>query len=248
MKETPREKDRQKDVQALFAAYAQNRCLALRNELVTKHLYIASMVARRYMGRGIDYDDLYQTASVALISAVERFDPAMGTAFSTFAVKTLLGVVKNYFRDHLSPIHVSRQISELTLQVRKKRGELTDLLKRAPYPDELAQALHLPVSDIVEAMEAERAQYPLSMDQDTQQEEDPLSSHMGEEEKGYRLVEIRDWLHRVVHTLNRQEKEIVHQRFDLGYSQRQVATNLKVSQMYVSRLERKILSQFRLQS
>lgn len=233
-------------VRDLFLRYQKSRDVETRNKLVTAHLPIASMVARRYAGKGVEYEDLVQIGSLALIKAVERYDPDYGASFPVFAVKTLLGEVKHFFRDKLSGIHVSRSMMELAGKINQMRETMTAELMRAPYLEELAERLHVSVEEVVEALEASNAVYPVSFDQKLSTDGDTsLADFLGSEETGYSRVEMKDWFSRVMSDLSVQEREVIRQRYELGYSQRQVASNLKVSQMYISRLERKILSMLR---
>lgn len=231
----------------LFLRYQKDRDQETRNQLVTAHLPLAHMVARRYAGKGVEYEDLVQIGSLALIGAVEKYDPSLETSFSVYAVKTLLGEVKHYFRDKLSSVHISRSQKELAKKIAETREKMTAELMRAPYLDELAGRMNLPVEVLLEAMEAANTQYPVSLEQKIGEEEEnlSLSAVFGVEEPGYEYVEMREWFSRLVSDLSAQEREVIRQRYELGYSQRQVAANLKVSQMYVSRLERKILSMLR---
>lgn len=231
----------------LFLRYQKDRDQETRNQLVTAHLPLAHMVARRYAGKGVEYEDLVQIGSLALIGAVEKYDPSLETPFPVYAVKTLLGEVKHYFRDKLSSVRISRSHKELAKKIAETRDAMTAELMRAPYLDELSVRMQLPVEDLVEAMEAANTQYPVSLEQKIGEEDESLSLSevFGREEAGYNDVEMREWFSRLMSGLSGQEREVIRQRYELGYSQRQVASNLKVSQMYVSRLERKILSMLR---
>ena len=97
----------------LFSEYRRTRDVALRNEIVERYLYIAAVLAKKFVGRGVDYDDLYQVASLALIKGVERFDETLGLQFSTYITPTITGEIKNYFRDHSRLVHLPRKVSEL---------------------------------------------------------------------------------------------------------------------------------------
>ena len=185
--------------------------------------------------------------AVLALRAGQGDSRAHGTSFPVFAVKTLLGDVKHFFRDKLSGVRVSRSLMELAGKINQTREAMTAELMRAPYLDELADRLHLPMEELVEAMEAANTLYPVSFDQSVsgEDEEITLSNYLGSEEAGYDRVEMQDWFSRIMAGLSIQEREVIRQRYELGYSQRQVASNLNVSQMYVSRLERKILSMLR---
>ena len=138
-------------IQEKLALYCRTRDVGLRNELVEAHMYLANIVARKYAGRGVDTEDLQQIAAVALIGALERYSCDKGIKFSTFAVPSITGVVKNYFRDRSRTIRMPRSIGERVQKITLAREELTQELMRSPTMAEIAERCGLKVGDVIEA-------------------------------------------------------------------------------------------------
>lgn len=231
---------------ALFMQYAQTRDQDVRNELVSRHLYIADSIARRYSGRNIDYDDLYQVASLALIQAVDRYSIDKGVKFSTFATPTLLGVIKNYFRDHVRNIRMPRRAGDLLRRVDKAREELYGILMQTPTPAQIAQHLGVTTEEVLEALETGEALNITSLNIEAGENgEGQLMDVIGDEDNAYDQVDLQDFLSREMGKLSEAEQFIIKERYWAGRSQRDIAAELNVSQMYISRIERKIISRFR---
>ena len=121
----------------LFKEYAKNPTIELRNQLVEENLYMVDILIRKYLGKGVDYDDLYQVGALALVSAVERFDPEKGFEFKSFATPTILGEIKKYFRDKQWSLKVPRRMKEISSKVQEVRDQLTTSLGRAPTLEEI---------------------------------------------------------------------------------------------------------------
>jgi len=230
--------------QALFAKYRQSRDLALRNEIVEKYLYIAAMIAKKFVGRGVEYDDLYQVASLALIKGVERFDERLGIKFSTFITPTITGEIKNYFRDRSRLIHLPRRTAELRAQVKQLADRLLSDTGRSPTPKELAEKLGVSEEDVVSAMEAGGV---VSLDRpvDGDGEGGSFYDMLPADDGDFERIERRDSVEAALRTLSEQERRLVSYRFGQELSQMETAKRLNVSQMYVSRMERKILEKLR---
>jgi len=229
----------------VFKQYCETRDVALRNELLDRHIYIARIAARKFAGRGVDYEDLMQIASLALLKALDRYNCSMGFKFSTFATPSVIGELKNYFRDRASLIRLPRRESELISSFEEARRTLTDQLSRPPTIDEMAAHMRLPRERILEQMEARLSAVTASLDDAGPEEGQKLAEILGREEDGFMRVEDRLALERMMSELSDVERDIINQRYFQGQSQREVAQKLSVSQMYVSRLERKILERFR---
>jgi RNA polymerase sigma-B factor len=241
-------KPSQQDITDMLRQYALTRDEALRNRLVEAHLYIASIVARRFARRGVDFDDLYQVASLALIKAVERYDPDRGVKFISFATPTMVGEVKNYFRDKAQTISLPRRGRELLGKIATAREALEQKLFRAPTTEELADAMNVPLDDIVEALEMQGAAMPASLDALLPGEDDSgatLRSLIGVDDTGFGHFEARQSVRQMLETVSPTERRILLNRYFGNLSQREVAQHLGVSQMTVSRAERKALSQLR---
>lgn len=236
----------QETIQLKLAEYCRTRDVALRNELVEAHMYLADMVARKYSGRGVELDDLKQIAAVALIGALERFSCDKGIKFSTFAVPSITGVVKNYFRDRSRTIRMPRTIGERVQKISMARERLTQELGRTPNTSEIAAACGLKDADVLEAIEATQSLSVTSLDVQAGEDEDtPLWSLLGSEDEEIETVALRDLLRQVMETLSDAEKKILHMRYFEERSQRDIANQMGVSQMFVSRVERKMLARFR---
>lgn len=234
------------EVERLLMLYAQTQRPEYRDRVIEAHLYIAEIIARKFSGRGVDYDDLYQVAAMALFKAIGRFDPERGIQFSSFVTPSMVGEVKNYFRDRSRSIRPPRRSSELAHMVERAREELTQALLRAPRMDEIAEALDISEDEVLEGLEASSAQ-PVSLDMQTSDDDEQLTlAHaIGSDERGYSDFETADMLKRGMATLNDRQREVLLLRFFENLSQREVAQRLGISQMSVSRTERSALEQLR---
>ena len=233
-------------IQEKLALYCRTRDIGLRNELVEAHMYLASVIARKYAGRGVEYEDLQQIAAMALIGALERYSCDKGIKFSTFAVPSITGVVKNYFRDRSRTIRMPRSIGERVQKITLAREQLTQELMRSPTMAEIAEKCGLKVSDVIEAIEATQSLSVQSLDVQAGEDEDtPLWSLIGQEDSAIDNVELKDLLTRVMQTLSDAEKKILQMRYFEERTQRDIANEMGVSQMFVSRVERKMLARFR---
>jgi len=231
------------DVERLLSEYRKNPDPAIIDRVVEAHLYIAAIIARRFSGRGVDYDDLYQVASLALYKSIERYDPERGVKFASFVTPTMVGEVKNYFRDRSRAIRLPRRGAKLMQDIERAREELVQQMHRQPTADELADMLDVPLEDVIEALEMRGAASPVSLDSMPQEDDDaaPLSNFFGVSEQGYIEFERNDMLRRAMSTLNEQHRDVIRMRYFENRSQREVAEELGVSQMWVSRAERKAL-------
>lgn len=230
------------NLEALFREYCKTRDIKLRNILVEKYLYIAEIIAKKFANRGIDYDDLYQVASLALIKALERYDINKGYKFSSFATPTIIGEIKNYFRDKSRIIRLPRKENELLKKLDEAKTQLSATLGRSPKPEELAEYLSVTVEEVLELMESNQKANPLSLDYYIDEDnETDLSAVIGHEEDGYVSVENRDFIESIMDKLNDVERKVIYERFYNQRSQKDIADEMGVSQMYISRLERKIL-------
>ena len=234
------------ETERLLKLYAQTGRTEYRDRVVEGHLYIAEIVARKFSGRGVEYDDLFQVAALALTKAVERFDLERGIRLSSFVTPGMVGEVKNYFRDRSRLIRPPRRSAERIRLVEAAREKLTQDLGRAPRVDEIAEAASLHEDEVLEALEAASAQ-PVSLDAQTEREdgEMALGALLGAEDRGYRDFEDADRLRRSMTTLTQQQREVIYLRFFENLSQREVAQRTGVSQMTVSRAERGALEKMR---
>ena len=224
--------------------YAETGDAAHRDRAVEGCLYIAEIIARKFSGRGVDFDDLFQVAALALTRAAERFDPGRGIQFATFATPSMVGEVKNYFRDKSRLIRTSRRGGELQRLVSAAREELTLELGRAPRVDELAERTRLTEDDVLEAIESASMQ-PVSLDAEPPAGEQSVAETLGAEERGFLEFENADLLRRSMAALTEKQREVIELRFFENLSQREAAQRLGVSQMSISRTERGALEAMR---
>ncbi|MGI6668496.1 MAG: SigB/SigF/SigG family RNA polymerase sigma factor [Acetivibrionales bacterium] len=234
------------DMDALFEKYARERDVEVRNEIVKKHMYLAEIISRKFLNRGVDYDDIYQVACVALIKAVERFDPGKGFKFASFATPTIVGEIKRYFRDKSSTIRMPRRIYETYQKVNQAKDHLLQKLGRTPRADEIADYLNIGTETVLEIIESWNAFNIQSFDRNAYEEDDmELYETIGDVDSTYERIENKDFLEKSLDKFNTAEKEFIDLRYFKRKTQKEIADRMGVSQMYVSRLERKILQRFR---
>lgn len=232
----------------LLTQYCANRSdTVLRDRVFEAYLPLVSMVARQFHGRGVEYDDLYQVGALALFKALERFDPQKGVKFITFATPTIVGEIKNFFRDRSHLISLPRRSGLLMNRLERARETLTKELQRTPTAEELANMVGERLDVVLETLEMRDAVFLTSLDAVTNGEDDDFNLHsiLGVEDRGYRDVEQRDMVWRALNGLEANERVILIERFFNNRSQREVAQLLGVSQMTISRNERKAIEHFR---
>jgi RNA polymerase sigma-B factor len=246
-----RDRTRERELIALIAELPEGdpRYAAARDELVTMHLPLAAFLARRFRDRGESLDDLTQVATIGLIKAVDRFDPQRGVEFSTFATPTIVGEIKRHFRDKGWAIRVPRRLQELRISIGRATAELSQSTGRSPTVAELAAHLDVSDEEILEGLESAQAYATLSLDASSADAADEggssLADTLGEDDPGLGEVETRETLHPLVATLPAREQRILHMRFYDNMTQAQIAEQIGVSQMHVSRLLAKSLAQLR---
>jgi RNA polymerase sigma-B factor len=210
----------------------------IRDRLVTEHLPVAEHIARRFRNRGQPTEDLTQVATVGLINAVDRFDPDRGTDFLSFAVPTITGEVRRYFRDATWAIRVPRRLKELHASVTAASSSLGQRLGRSPRPSELATELDIPIEEVYEGLQVGYAYRGESLDEGN--DEDGTSAatdgRLGVTDPDLGTVEDRETLLPALATLPHREAAIVMMRFFGHMTQTQIADRIGVSQMHVSRL------------
>lgn len=231
-----------------FEEFAKTRDKKLRDELIEEHMYIVDILSNKYVGKGIEKDDLYQVASLGLINAVDRFDPSKGFAFSSFATPTIMGELKRYFRDKGWFIRVPRRIQNLYKKINTAKKILPQELQRTPTVTDIADYLGEDEETILETMEASKVYTPQSLDMKytVQKGENAidLADLIGEEDKNFDSVELKDLIDKPKERLSDLERQILTLRYYEGRTQVDIADKLDISQMTVSRLEKKILKKF----
>jgi RNA polymerase sigma-B factor len=232
----------------LWTRLARQRDPAAREELIRTYLPVAERLARRYAGVSQSFDDLFQVASLGLMNAVDRFDPALGTPFVGYAKPTILGEIKRYFRDKAWAVRVPRGLHDLIAKAEKTAEDLTLQLGRPPSVPELARHLGVEPSEVLETLEARENRRPLSLDAPATNDSGDDSyapEWSGGEDPGYDLAEERMMLAGVLPGLEPRQRLILKLRFVDEMTQSQIAERLGCSQMHVSRLLRGTLARLR---
>jgi RNA polymerase sigma-B factor len=219
----------------------------VRDELVEMHLPLVEYLARRFRNRGEPLDDLIQVATIGLIKSVDRFDLERGVEFSTYATPTIVGEIKRHFRDKGWAIRVPRRLQELKLSLAKATSELSQKNGRAPTVAELAQHLGMSEEEVLEGLESANAYSAVSLDApDTGDDDSPaVADSLGTTDDSLEGVEYRESLKPLLEKLPPREKKILLLRFFGNMTQSQIAAELGISQMHVSRLLARTLAQLR---
>ncbi|MGN6782339.1 MAG: RNA polymerase sigma factor SigF [Marmoricola sp.] len=220
---------------------------AARDDLVALHLPLVDHCVRRFLNRGEPYDDLVQVGTIGLIKAVDRFDSDRGVEFSTYATPTIIGEIKRHFRDKGWAIRVPRRLQELRLAMTAANAELSQRLGRSPTPAELAERLETTVEEVLECIESGNAYATLSLDAGDQGDDGVASmlSTLGDVDPSLEHVEVRESIKPLLAVLPEREKRILLLRFFHNMTQSQIAEEIGVSQMHVSRLLNRTLAQLR---
>jgi RNA polymerase sigma-B factor len=232
---------------ALFEQYAQRRDPSTRGALVHRFLPLARSLARRYEHPGEPLDDLVQVASLALVNAIDRFDPDRGYAFTSFAVPTIVGELKRHFRDRTWVVRPPRELQELTLRLDRAASVLAQKCDRAPTVTELARSVGTDEERVVEALQARAGRSALSL-QAPGREEDcgpALEDELGGEDDGYARAESRALLDRLMTLLPARDRDVLRLRFGADMTQAEIGALLGVSQMQVSRIIRQGIARLR---
>ena len=231
----------------LLADYARTRDRDVMAALVEGYLPLCKAIARRFRGQGVEVEDLEQVAAIALMKAIERFEPERGFKFTTFAMPTIAGEVRNHIRDKGSAIRVNRDTRSRIYQLRKVADQLTQQLQREPSLKEIAAAMDVTPDELLALLDARDAVEPVSMDAALSSDEDAqrLEERLGVNENGYEQVEQQQWMHWIFQQVTPQERLLLEKRYIDRLGQRDTAKALGVSQMQVSRMERKILARLR---
>jgi len=240
--------ERARETRALFLRFQRQRDPAARDELIERFMPLARQLARRYQRANEPLDDLVQVASIGLVKAVDRFELERGVAFSSYAVPTILGELKRYFRDSGWAVHVPRGIQERAMQVDRALKELGGRLGRSPSVDEVAEHLDASVEDVLAAMEAGQAYEAVSLDAQRsagETDSDTFADSIGVEDERFELVEYGATIAPTLKALPKRDQVVLHLRFVEDMTQSQIAERIGVSQMQVSRLIRRALARLR---
>jgi RNA polymerase sigma-B factor len=242
------EMTRRQDDRSLLVQHQRDGDEAALEELTERYMPLARRLASRYRHTDEPLDDLVQVANMALLKAIKRFDPDRGTAFSSYAVPTILGELKRYFRDHSWSVHVPRDLQERAAKVNKAIDALSKKLGRSPSVKEIAEKLGLDLEQVLEALQAAQAFDASSLDAqrgDGEESAMSLGDTVGVEEAGFDLVEYGAAAQGVIKNMPGRTRQVLHLRFVEDMTQAQIAERIGVSQMHVSRIIRGALSELR---
>jgi RNA polymerase sigma-B factor len=232
----------------LFKRWRRHRDRQARDELIARFLPLARKLARRYVQSSEPYEDLVQVASLGLVKAVERFDPDRGFAFSSFAVPTIVGELKRYFRDTAWALHVDRGAQERARKITDAQHKLGSRTGRMPTVDEIAQYLEISQEEVLDGLQTAEAYGAISLDAPMAGEDDEDSSRIdaiGQEDVRLQRVDDHATLFAAARHLPTREREILFLRFNEDLTQSEIAERVGVSQMQVSRLLRRSLRRLR---
>lgn len=236
------------DPAPLFARWQRHGDERARERLVTRYMPLARNLARRYGRSSEPFEDLLQVASLGLLKAIDRYDGERGHAFQSFAVPTILGEMRRYFRDSGWAIHVPRGTQERALKVRDAQERLTNQTGRAPTVNRLAEYLEIDVEGVIDALQAIRAYETISLDAPRSSAEDdsvPYGDTIGNEDERYELVELGATVAEALNHLPARDRLVLQLRFVQDMTQTEIAEQVGISQMQVSRLLRRSLDQLR---
>jgi RNA polymerase sigma-B factor len=240
--------ERAREDRRLLRRYHGQGEVAARDELVERFLPLARQLARRYQRGNEPLDDLVQVASIGLVKAVDRFDPERGTAFSSYAVPTILGELKRYFRDAGWAVHVPRGMQERVMTVNQAVGKLSRELGRSPTASEIAAEIDEDPENVLEALEAAIAYDAVSLDTPRTSEEedgDTYADTVGVIDERFELVEYKSAIGPTMKALPARDRLVLKLRFEEDLTQLEIAQRIGVSQMHVSRLIRRALKRLR---
>jgi RNA polymerase sigma-B factor len=240
--------ERAREDRRLLVRYHHEGDPAAREALVQRFLPLARQLARRYQRGGEPLDDLVQVASLGLLKAIDRFDPARETAFSSFAVPTILGELKRHFRDKGWSVRVPRDLQELTVKVDRVGEQISRDLGRAPTPTEIAESIGVTAEQVLEAREASAAYRAVSLDRPRDEDDEDssgISDAVGIEDPGFSVAEDAATVERLMRVLTDREREVLRLRFEEDLTQSEIGARVGVSQMHVSRLIRQSVARLR---
>lgn len=234
---------------ALFARFhdpqtSEGERALVRDELVAMHVPLVRHIARRYADRGEPLDDVVQAGTIGLINAVDRFEPDHGVAFSTYAVPTIIGAIRRHFRDATWSVKVPRRLQELRGRIDSAYDQLAQELGRSPTVAEIAEHAELDPADVLDALELAHVREMKPLEPVTS-DDTPLADRVGDIDASLTDVEDRATVEKLLNTLPERERAIVAMRFFDGMSQTQIAEQVGISQMHVSRLLAQSLTRLR---
>ena len=231
----------ERNVDALLRTYHREGDLEARDRALVELMPLVRALANRYSGRGEPLEDLVQVGSLGLIKAVDRFDVDRGVEFSSYAVPTIVGEIRRHFRDKAWAMHVPRRLKELSVRLSRVLDDLTSELGRSPTIAELAQAAGAEEEEVIDALDSAHAYSTRSLSSPFEDGEDTLAEKLGIEDTGFEEVEEGSLIAAGLDALDERERRIVELRFFEEMTQSQIAVEVGISQMHVSRLLRRAL-------
>ncbi len=232
-------------VNELLRRYKETGDVAIRNQIAEKYLYIADILAKKFVGRGVEYDDLKQVAAFALLRGIDRFDPDLGMQFTTFITPTITGEIKNYFRDKSRMVKIPRRLSEISVAVKNFSAQYEAENGIKPSVRTIAQTLKLSEEDVVQALEVGGTLSLDSMAGGEDNEDKSLYALLADDDDQYENFETKEALRAAMRDFSDTEKRLIKFRYVDELSQSETAKRLGVSQMFVSRMERKLLAKLK---
>lgn len=236
----------ERETDGLFREYKRTGDVSIRNKLVEHYMYIAEILAKKFSGRGVEYDDLYQVASEALIEGVEKFDPDLGNRFTTYITPTITGNIKNYFRDYSRSVRLPRRVYAAAAKVREATDEFYRVHGVKPTVKQLSEILGFEEELIIEALECRS---PVSLDARVSsadgEDDAPLYDVVSDGGSAFESFEDNESLKTEIKKLDPTEQKVISLRFLQGKSQSEVGKILGVSQMFVSRAEKRIVEKLK---
>ena len=231
----------------LLADYARTRDADLMARLVEGYLPLSNALARKLAGRGVELEDLEQVAAMALMKAIERFDPELGFQFSTFAVPTIVGELRRHIRDHANAIRLTRNVQEELSKLQRIQEQLVQKLRREPSLREIADAMGITDDHLLLLLDARGHTETVSLNA-VRDDKPALEAFFSVPEDGYERVEQRQWMDWVLSLVTPLEKQLLELRYRERMNQRDTARALGISQMRVSRMEQRVLNRLRTQA
>ncbi len=236
------------DFDEIFALWRQNGDPELRDQLILMHRNLVVYLARRFADRGEVYEDIVQQGLIGLINALDNFDPKRRVRFATFATPTIIGEIRRYFRDKTWSVRVPRRLQELNHTINRRIESLTHELDRSPTYAEIASALGVQEEQVAEALEVTHAIEPASLDETFFNDEGlsvPISEQLGETDSNLSDIDEYAQLNAALDQLAPRQRLVLKLAYFEGFSQAEIAAQIKVSPMHVSRLQRHALAQLR---
>ncbi|MDQ0273200.1 RNA polymerase sigma factor SigB [Cytobacillus purgationiresistens] len=233
------------EINELIKAYQLNQDEVAQDTLVKQYHRLVESIARKYSKGRSYHEDIVQVGVIGLLGAIRRYDDSFGKSFEAFAIPTIIGEIKRYLRDKTWSVHVPRRIKELGPKIKAAAEELTTELQRSPKVDEIADALGVLEEEVLEAMEMGKSYQALSVDHSIEADSDggtvTLLDIVGNVDDGYEKVNQMLVLEKVLHVLSDREKQVIQYTFLENLSQKEAGEKLEISQMHVSRLQRKAI-------